>query len=203
LNYTLTFVTLVAQKLWKLATDKLTVAPVMGEEKRIVAPPATKKRAVKPISKQETAAKNGHPAISEPVSKKAKTVKIVTPVTKTVTKKASPQKAAVKKYATKKAAPKKASVKKASPSKQKTIATGLQKIIFQLRFHTHYGQELFIVGDHPLLGNGVVENAVPLQYFNDEYWYLVLDLDSAEPVNQNITYHYVLRNADGILFRPE
>ena len=75
----------------------------------------------------------------------------------------------------------------------------LQKIIFQIGFQTQFGQELFIVGDHPLLGNNDAEQAVPLQYFNESYWYLSLDLKKTAITNSPITYHYILKNADGQL----
>ncbi len=73
---------------------------------------------------------------------------------------------------------------------------GLRKLVFQIRFHTHFGQELFVVGDHPLLGNNLLENAVPLNYFNEDYWFLELDLSPKDIINKEITYHYVLRNQD-------
>ncbi|MCW3086827.1 MAG: 4-alpha-glucanotransferase [Sediminibacterium sp.] len=91
-----------------------------------------------------------------------------------------------------------------SPAKKKaapktTTRRGLQKIIFQVRFHTSFGQQLFILGNHPLLGNGQVDNAVPLQYFDDEHWYLVIDLKETMLPDAGITYNYLLQNADGIV----
>ena len=74
----------------------------------------------------------------------------------------------------------------------------LKKIIFQLRFQTQYGQQLFIMGDHALLGNSLLEAAIPLQYFNDEYWNLELELPVNTVLEKSITYHYILRNSDGI-----
>ena len=91
---------------------------------------------------------------------------------------------------------------KAAPKKTvlpKTAKTGLQKIIFQIRFHTTFGQSLYLTGNHPLLGNGDPEKAVPLQYFNNEYWYLVLELSAKDLTDSEITYQYILRNADGIV----
>ncbi len=88
---------------------------------------------------------------------------------------------------------KKAAIQKKGVTKKK----GLRKIIFQLRFHTLYGQELFILGNHPLLGNGVVEKAVPLSYFDEEHWYAVLDVNDFSTLDAEITYNYLLKNADG------
>lgn len=86
-----------------------------------------------------------------------------------------------------------------SVKKERIAITNLQKIIFQIRFKTTYGQEIFITGDHPLLGDNRVENALPLQYFNEEYWMLELDISALPFTDTNITYHYILRNADGTI----
>jgi 4-alpha-glucanotransferase len=84
------------------------------------------------------------------------------------------------------------------PAAGKKIS-GVQKIIFQVHFHTEYGQDLFLLGDHPLLGDGQVEQAVPMHYFDEEHWYLVIDLKDSQTVNADITYNYILRNQDGTL----
>lgn len=75
----------------------------------------------------------------------------------------------------------------------------LRKIIFQIHFHTVFGQDILISGDHPLLGNGDETKAVPLQYFNDAYWSLALELEPGDLLPGEFTYHYILRNQDGIL----
>lgn len=86
-----------------------------------------------------------------------------------------------------------------STASKKTNAF-LQKIVFQIRFHTQYGQELLISGNHPLLGNNDPEQAVAMQYFNEDYWQLALELNEEDRnYEAPITYHYILRNADGIL----
>jgi 4-alpha-glucanotransferase len=160
-----------------LATKKLTNTTATAGEIQTAA--ASQKAVKKTVEKREKAAKNG-----QAVVKKATTS---TSVPKKTTKKTDP--VSEKKPAAKKAVPVKAPVSK----------TGLQKIIFQINFHTQLGQQLFITGDHPLLGNDETEQAVPLQYFNEEYWYLVLDLGAADIVDRDIQYHYLLKNADGIL----
>src|SRR4051812_18719583 len=73
------------------------------------------------------------------------------------------------------------------------------RLTFQLRFHTHYGQTLFLSGAHPVFGNSNVEQAIPLQYLNDQSWQVTIPIpDSARP-EVEIVYHYVLRNSDGSL----
>ncbi len=104
-----------------------------------------------------------------------------------------------RKSAPKAGSPKSTATKTAKASSRKPAKNVLQKIIFQIRFHTTFGQSLYILGDHPLLGNGEEEKAVPLQYFNDEYWYLVLELSADDLLDQEITYHYILRNTDGVV----
>lgn len=38
---------------------------------------------------------------------------------------------------------------------------------------------------------------MPLQYFNNEFWYVELPVENAADINQNIIYNYVLKNLDG------
>ena len=66
----------------------------------------------------------------------------------------------------------------ASPSlvKQKTSGFAL---VLQLRFTTQFGQNIYVMGNHPLLGDNNIENAVPLTYFNENYWKLSLSFSSS------------------------
>jgi len=85
---------------------------------------------------------------------------------------------------------------KKSAEKSKRSAAG-KKITFHLKFHTTFGQDLFILGNHPRLGDNDPTKAIPLQYFNEEYWFVTIDLDATDLQQDSITYHYLLRNADG------
>lgn len=91
--------------------------------------------------------------------------------------------------------------KKVAKSSKKSETAGkiFRKLILQLHFHTEFGQELFVVGDHPLLGNNLAEQALPMRYVNDNQW--AINIEWKEPVltNRDITYHYLLRNADGTM----
>jgi 4-alpha-glucanotransferase len=71
------------------------------------------------------------------------------------------------------------------------------KLIFRLRFHTKVGQSLFITGNHDQLGGGQIERAVPLQYLNAEFWQTTIQLPDGAVPDAAITYHYILRSADG------
>lgn len=137
--------------------------------------------------------------VAKPVKKvAAKTldVSIVAPKAKKTTtkpvKKASVKKESV--VAHKKTEPKAINSKKTT----ETVKHIEQSIVvtFQLRYSTSYGQELLVTGNHKLLGNGDVDKALPMQYFNNEYWYVNIDLPVA---NEKIVYNYILKNADGSL----
>jgi hypothetical protein len=42
------------------------------------------------------------------------------------------------------------------------------RLTFQLRFHTHPGQSLFLTGAHEFFGENRIEAAVPLSYLDDQ-----------------------------------
>jgi 4-alpha-glucanotransferase len=61
-----------------------------------------------------------------------------------------------------------------------------------LRFYTHYGQSLYVCGNCPELGSDDTAMAVPLQYLNNEFWQLSVDLPDAAD-RDSISYRYLLR----------
>ena len=68
------------------------------------------------------------------------------------------------------------------------------KVCFYLRYHTTYGQSIWIYGNHPLLGSGDPQKAQPLVYLNENYW----KTDFIFPLtDQKIEYHYILRDESG------
>jgi 4-alpha-glucanotransferase len=98
-----------------------------------------------------------------------------------------------KKVVAKKTATKKATAaKKTTSSKINSIA-----ITFQVRFHTTFGQELFVMGNHPLLGDNDVNKAVPLSYLSEDFWSATMAWPADTITAKTIIYNYVLRNADG------
>jgi 4-alpha-glucanotransferase len=72
------------------------------------------------------------------------------------------------------------------------------RLTFRLRFHTDPGQSLWLTGNHDIFGNGDFGRAVPLQYFDEEFWHTTLVFAGAAP-DALITYNYVLRQPDGTL----
>ena len=72
----------------------------------------------------------------------------------------------------------------------------IEKLNFHLRYKTSFGQAIFITGNHPLLGNGKIEAAVPMVYLNDDYW--VLHLPTNGRIKEGtVKYSYFIQNADG------
>ena len=67
----------------------------------------------------------------------------------------------------------------------------LKRVSFHLKYQTTYGQIIYIYGDHPLLGNNLIENAIPLTFLNDSYWVLHLDFNEYQAYDK-ITYHYFI-----------
>jgi len=117
-----------------------------------------------------------------------------TAVNKTATKKAAVDKSAEEKSAVKKTAVKKAAVKKTA-TKSTNKASSI-KLHFQLGYHTEFGQNLFLTGNHVLLGNGDLANAVPMQYLNEQAWTVSIDWTDIS-LKEPVQYNYVLKNADG------
>jgi 4-alpha-glucanotransferase len=59
------------------------------------------------------------------------------------------------------------------------------------------GQSLWLTGNHPLLGSGRPEEAIPLRYLNDEFWEVIFDFPASSVSETEFVYNYILRNADG------
>lgn len=69
------------------------------------------------------------------------------------------------------------------------------KVTFYLRFSTKFGQNIFICGNHPLLGDGGVSNALPMSFLNNDFWSTEVEFDKSS-LNQ-LNYRYILKNGDG------
>ena len=72
------------------------------------------------------------------------------------------------------------------------------QVTLKLRFHTYFGQSLFVTGNHPLFGNGELECAIPLAYVDDEFWQVTIPFPHGTGLApEGIVYNYLLREADG------
>src|SRR5271163_3294264 len=71
------------------------------------------------------------------------------------------------------------------------------KITIRLRYHTRFGQSLFLCGDHPCFGGGRQETALPLRYVNEEFWEATLDLPDTRRPKTPVNYYFILRDVNG------
>ena len=72
----------------------------------------------------------------------------------------------------------------------------MKKIQFYIRFHTSFGQSLFVTGNIDALGNNHLDKAFQLQYLNEECWQGVINVPASV---KHITYSYYLKNKDGTI----
>ena len=67
------------------------------------------------------------------------------------------------------------------------------KLSFHLKYQTIYSQSIWIYGNHPLLGGGESNNAIPLVYLNETYWVLHLNFPKTDNADK-IIYHYLIKD---------
>lgn len=70
------------------------------------------------------------------------------------------------------------------------------KLQFYLRYHTKFGQSLWITGNNDNLGNNDPTKAVLLDYLNEEFWACTIEIKKRE-ISKSISYKYILKNEDG------
>ena len=70
---------------------------------------------------------------------------------------------------------------------------------FFLRFHTEFGQSLWLSGNTVELGNNDPEKGIPMTYLNDEFWHVSLVIPAKNWHSKGIVYKYFLKNKDGDL----
>ncbi|HVE61184.1 MAG TPA: 4-alpha-glucanotransferase, partial [Chitinophagaceae bacterium] len=66
------------------------------------------------------------------------------------------------------------------------------KIDFYLRFHTKYGEKIFITGNTFSLGQGDEKMAMPMQFLNKDFWHVSIEVDPAD--QEILRYQYVYKN---------
>ena len=157
-----------------LATKKKTIALKDQLSVETIPDKSLKGKAPKIVIAESS--KKVEPAAKKMIIKKA----VATKIAKTATKKIE-----------------KIVVEKKLPTKSSKSNNEQATITFKLKFNTQQGQNLFILGNHLLLGNGILENSIPMQYFNEEFWIVTVELPSTNLSSEIITYNYVLKNADG------
>jgi 4-alpha-glucanotransferase len=73
------------------------------------------------------------------------------------------------------------------------------RLTFWLRYHTHYGQSLWLTGNHELFGNGRAGQAIALQYLNAAFWRVTMAIAPEALGAASVAYSYLLREADGTM----
>ena len=76
----------------------------------------------------------------------------------------------------------------------------LIKLRFFVRYTTHFGQGLWVMGDINELGNEDPLKAIPLSYLNQEFWYGSIQIKAAD-LPSNFQYLYFLKNENGEMIR--
>jgi len=66
------------------------------------------------------------------------------------------------------------------------------KINFNIKYSTVFGQNLYVTGNHPKLGNNDIKKAVPLQFLNEKEWGKTLVIHI--PSRKTLKYQYVLKD---------
>lgn len=69
------------------------------------------------------------------------------------------------------------------------------KVQFFIRFSSRFGQSLCISGNCDALGNNIESDALPMSYFNNEFWTATIEIENKKPAS--IQYSYFLKNEDG------
>lgn len=71
------------------------------------------------------------------------------------------------------------------------------KLQFYVRFHTEFGQTLWISGNTDELGNDDPSLAFPMDYLDNEFWTATIDINKKSLLKKDICYKYVLKTKDG------
>src|SRR5262245_10040868 len=72
-------------------------------------------------------------------------------------------------------------------------------IQFYLRFHTEFGQSLWISGNSEELGTEDAGKAIAMTYLNDEFWHITIPISKKNWPKKGIRYKYYLKNKEGQL----
>lgn len=70
---------------------------------------------------------------------------------------------------------------------------------FFLRFYTEFGQHLWISGNIEELGMNDPAKALPMEYLNDEFWHVAVEVNDKKISDAGIQYKYYLKNKEGEL----
>ena len=71
----------------------------------------------------------------------------------------------------------------------------IMKLTFKIDYYTRWGQQLYVVGNIPELGNGDEEKAFPLQYAPREEWSGSIETKDNKPFT--FRYRYIVKESNG------
>ena len=69
------------------------------------------------------------------------------------------------------------------------------RVQFYVRFHTKFGEGLYISGNANALGNLDTQSAVAMQYMSNDYWKLETEIDEVD--GGMLRYKYFFRDSNG------
>ncbi len=72
------------------------------------------------------------------------------------------------------------------------------KLTFHIDYRTNWGENLFLVGTLPLLGEDQERRALPMSLSGDRFWSITVDLADDSPAFQ---YRYIVRDSQGVIKR--
>lgn len=81
----------------------------------------------------------------------------------------------------------------------KTESTTLMKLQFFIRFHTKFGESLWLSGDSNELGANDPSLALPMEYLNDQLWHITIETDKKQLQKNGLCYKYYFKNKEGEL----
>jgi 4-alpha-glucanotransferase len=70
---------------------------------------------------------------------------------------------------------------------------------FYLRFHTRFGESLWISGNTEELGMNDPKKAVAMEYLNDEFWHSAIEIHRKNWPKSGVNYKYYLKGKEGQL----
>ena len=76
-------------------------------------------------------------------------------------------------------------------------------IHFYIKYRTTFGETLFITGDNPLLGDGELQKALPMTWYDDVFWHTIVEfpnpkVEGKKLKEKKVTYRYFIRDTSGI-----
>ena len=169
------------------ATNKKKSVPKKLKEENSENQLNEEKKSAKKLAKKNIAAAEKDKETADKIS----TEKKIETKTEKVTKKKTTSTAAEKDLGIKK------TVKKTAT--KKVISTTKIKLSFFLRFHTEFGQTLYITAQHKIFGDGDINKALPMQYWNEDFWTATIELNNSDIPVEGIVYNYVVKNENGDL----